>query len=504
MRISKSRFMEMRQCKKQGWLSVHRPDLIEVDSQTEEKEREGTEIGELARSIFGKYDMVEISKDKGKMIRDTQTLIENGSKIIAEGSFSYNGCFCSTDLLRVIDKDKKIIELLEVKGTTSVKPDHLVDMAFQYYVLNGCGYNIKAYYHVCINGDYCREGDLDLNALFKLTNCLPDVKLNLPEIEENIEEYKTFLDSQSEPVQKIGCHCHFSSTSDCPYFEHCKSYLPSPNVFDLKGKGITFKQKVQMFEKGIITFEDIIKFNPKMNACRMKEVECAVKKKDLPIDKKSVKDFIGKFKYPINFLDFESYQNPIPEFEYSKPFEQLPFQYSLHILYEDGRIEHKEFIAPVGSDTRLEVGKRLIDDLSANNGTICAYNDAFEKMIIKSLADLFPLKYLTLMGFRSRFIDLMDPFSKQWIYKESFKMKYSIKYVLPALFPDDPELNYKNLDTIQNGNLAMKAYLNIKKLSKEEQEKVFKQLYKYCELDTFALVKIFTLLKDFSLGKAVI
>ena len=105
--------MEMRQCKKQGWLSVHRPDLIEVDSQTEEKEREGTEIGELARSIFGKYDMVEISKDKGKMIRDTQTLIENGSKIIAEGSFSYNGCFCSTDLLRVIDKDKKIIELLE-------------------------------------------------------------------------------------------------------------------------------------------------------------------------------------------------------------------------------------------------------------------------------------------------------------------------------------------------------------------------------------------------------
>lgn len=494
MRISKSRFMEMFQCKKAGWLSIHQPELIESDSMTDDILKQGTEIGDLARAIIGDYQLVEIVTDKAKMIKDTEDMIKSGVPILAEASFSYNGCFCSTDILKVLDKDKKIIDLYEVKSTTSIKSEHLVDMAFQYYVLTGVGYTIEHFYHVHINADYEREEELDISQLFSIENAIPDIILNLPTIIDNVDDFKDTLDHYSEPNIDIGCQCH--KPYDCPYFEYCTRNFPSPNVFEIKGKGITFAKKVELYSKGIISYEDILSRKPKINEQRMNEIRCAVEGTDLPVQMDKLKKFMKEFVYPINFLDFESYQNPIPEYYWQKPFIQIPFQYSIHVLYEDGRLEHKEFIAPVGTDARIQVRDRLIADLSENEGSIVAYNAPFEKMVIKDLAEISPGLYAKLMRLRTRVLDLMVPFANQWIYKNSFKGSYSIKYVLPGLFPDDEELNYHNLDTIQNGSIAMKVYQNMKNYTKEEQDLMFQRLYKYCGLDTFALVKVFLLLKS--------
>jgi serine/threonine protein kinase len=319
---------------------------------------------------------------------------------------------------------------------------------------------------------------------------------------ENLQDYKDTLDRLDEPAVPIGCQCH--EPYDCPYFEYCTQNLPKPNVFDLSGAGVTFSKKVDMYSKGIITYEDILSRKPKINEKRMNEVRCEVEKKNLPVNMDELKTFMDSFVYPINFLDFETYQNPIPEYKWSQPYKQIPFQYSLHVLYEDGRLEHKEFIAPVGTDERASVRDRLIADLSENDGSIVAYNAAFEKMVIRDLAEVTPWKYYTLMKLRERFIDLMVPFINQWIYKHDFKGSYSIKYVLPGLFPDDEELNYKNLDTIQNGSIAMKVYQNMKKYSKEEQDKMFERLYKYCGLDTYAMVKIYWFLQDLVKGKVTL
>lgn len=502
MRLSKSRFMSLWQCRKAGWLELHRPDLTESDAHKDEIMETGSEIGELARSIVGPYTLVEVVPDKQKMIIDTMILIENGTPIIAEASFSADGCFCSTDLVKVIDKNKKIIDVYEVKSTTVVKPEHIIDMAFQYHVMEESGYDIRHFYHVHINSEYERDGELNLNELFVVQDAVPDIIASMNEVTDNLQLFKDTLDMVDEPCCALHAGCH--KPYDCPYFSYCTKNLPSPNVFDLSGRGVTFEKKVDMYSKGIVSFKDILEKGPKINAMRINEVRCAVENKDMPVDMKNLQKFMKDFKYPINFLDFESYQNPIPEYDWSKPFIQIPFQYSLHVLHEDGTLDHKEYIAPVGSDARHEIRDRLLPDLMENDGTIVAYNAAFEKMVIKDLAEISPWCYSKLMALRDRFIDLMIPFSKQWIYKNSFKGSYSIKYVLPGLFPDDEELNYKNLDTIQNGTGAMKAYQNAKNTSKEEQKKTFERLYKYCGLDTYAMVKIFWLLQDVVAGKATI
>lgn len=495
MRLSKSRFMELHRCNKAGWLSIHRPELTEVDEKTDELLKEGNEIGELARSILGEYKLVEVVPDKMKMINDTIKFIEEGTKIIAEASFSFDGCFCSVDMVEILNKDKKEINVYEVKNSCEVKPEHLIDMAYQYYVLTGLGFNIKHFNHVHINSNYYRMGDLDLKQLFVIIDCIPDILLNLKEITDNIRNYKDILDSECEPKIEIGCQCR-RNNSNCEYFDYCTAHLGKPNIFDVSGKGLTFKAKIELYSHGIITYEDVLSRKPNLNQMRMNEIECEVKKKDMPYKINEVKSFLEKFKYPLNFLDFETYQNPVPEFDDEKPFIQIPFQYSLHVLSEDGTLEHKEFIAPVGSNARMEITKKLISDLSQNEGSIIAYNASFEKMVIKDCAELFPLQYCQIMNFRKRFIDLMDPFSKQWIYLNAFKGSYSIKYVLPALFPDDEELNYHNLDTIQNGSIAMKVYQKMREYDKETQDKMFERLYKYCCLDTYAMVKIFWWLKD--------
>lgn len=495
MRLSKSRFMELYHCKKAGWLSIHRPDLTEVDAKTDELLKEGNEIGDLARSILGDYTLVEIVKDKLKMITETEKLIENGTRVIVEASFSYNGCFCSVDIIEVLNKDTKEINVYEVKNSCEIKPEHFIDMAYQYYVLTGLGFIIKHFNHVHINSEYYRENILDLKQLFVVSNCLPDIVLNLNEITDNIQEFKDTLDGDLEPKIDIGCQCR-KNKSDCEYFKYCTQHLERPNVFDVSGKGLTFKAKIELYSHGIITYEDILEKKPKLNEMRMNEIRCAVNKTDMPHQLDKIRKFLGDFKFPLNFLDFETYQNPVPEFDDEKPFIQIPFQYSLHILYEDGKLEHKEFIAPVGSNARMEVMKKLYVDLSENDGSIIAYNASFEKTVIKNTAELFPLKYGKIMDLRKRFIDLMIPFQNQWIYLNAFKGSYSIKYVLPALFPDDEELNYQNLDTIQNGTAAMKVYQKIKEYDKETQEKMFERLFKYCGLDTYAMVKIYWWLVD--------
>jgi len=494
MNLSKSRFMECYQCTKAGYLSLHRPEILERDSQSKEMLEKGTEIGEIARMILGDYKLVEVVPNKTKMLEDTAIMISAGIPVIAEASFASKNCFCSTDIIKVIDKDNCVIDVYEVKSSTSIKPEHIIDMAFQYYTITNAGYKVRNFFHVSINSDYIRDEELDINELFNVVNVLPDIMKNQSVITDNIDVFSDVLDEKEEPSVAIGVHC--KSPHECPYFKYCTKHLPTPNVFDLTGKGITFAKKIELYSKGIYSFEDVISRDSKLKKERLDEVRCFVTGTDLPNKVEEIREFLKQFKYPINFFDFESYQSAIPEFVWSKPYIQMPFQYSLHILHEDGKLEHREFIAPVGSDCRIAVAENIIEDLCSNNGSIVAYNAPFEKMVIKDLAELLPHKYSVLMALRERFIDLIVPFSKQWIYKNAFKGKTSIKYVLPALFPDDDTLNYKNLEMIQNGTDAMDAYKNLRTKDKEEQEKVIANLYKYCYLDTFALYKIFMYLVD--------
>ena len=175
---------------------------------------------------------------------------------------------------------------------------------------------------------------------------------------------------------------------------------------------------------------------------------------------------------------------------------QIPFQYSLHYIENEGSaLNHKEFLAEEDGDPRRILAERLVNDIPIDS-CILAYNMMFEKMVIRMLASLYPDLSMHLMNIHDNMKDLMIPFKNRKYYTKEMRGSYSIKYVLPALFPDDDELNYHNLDMIHNGSEAMNAYVNISKLSKEEQEQVRNNLLKYCELDTYAMVKIWEKLRE--------
>ena len=215
------------------------------------------------------------------------------------------------------------------------------------------------------------------------------------------------------------------------------------------------------------------------------------------IDYKGVRGFLDTLSYPLYFLDFETMNDPVPQYDGSRPYQQIPFQYSLHIKEsETSPYIHKEFLAPSdGSDPRHALAEQLCHDIPMDV-CILAYNKQFECGRIKDLADSFPNLAYHLMNIRDNMKDLLDPFQKGYYYVPAMGGSFSIKSVLPALFPNDPELDYHKLDQqVQNGNDAMFIFPKIKDMNPQDAQAAREALLRYCELDTWAMVKVLEKLK---------
>ena len=210
----------------------------------------------------------------------------------------------------------------------------------------------------------------------------------------------------------------------------------------------------------------------------------------------AIKAFLSHLSYPLYFLDFESFQPAVPPYDDCKPFMQIPFQYSLHYIErEGGELKHKEFLAYPGADPRRALAERLCEDIPMDVCTT-AYNMAFEKTRIKDLAALFPDLADHLMNIHDHIQDLMVPFQRRDYYCRAMQGSYSIKYVLPALFPDDPALDYHSLEGVHNGGEAMDTFKKMAAMNPEELETWRQHLLKYCGLDTFAMVKVWEKLNE--------
>ena len=208
------------------------------------------------------------------------------------------------------------------------------------------------------------------------------------------------------------------------------------------------------------------------------------------IDKAAIGEFLDKCTYPLYFLDFETEQPVIPKYIGTKPYQQIPFQYSLHYIEEeDGELKHKEFLGNSVDDPRRALAEQLCEDIPLNACTM-VYNKKFECGRLQEMAEVFPDLRSHLLNIKRNIIDLLDPFQKGGYYCKAMGGSFSIKSVLPALFPDDPELDYHNLEGVHNGGEAMSIYPLIKDMSPEEQATARHNLLKYCELDTYAMVKV--------------
>lgn len=483
MNLSKSSYCRGIQCKKILWLEKNKPNEIEEQNNDRILEQ-GNDIHEVARYLFGSHINIEYTENLNQMIEDTINTIESYKDVvITEASFNYKNNFCSVDILK---KENNKYEIYEIKSSTELKDIYINDASYQYYVLTSLGLKVEKIFLVHINSNYVRIGDLDLDELFIKQDITKEVKSLQDKVKTNIKEINEYVENK-EQTKDIDENCF--NPYPCPFFKYCTKHLPENNIFNIKR--MQTRQKLKLYKKGIYSYEDILKED--INENYKRTIEYEIYDKEDYIDKEKIKDFLNTLKEPLYFLDFETYQMPIPLYNYVSPYEQIPFQYSLHIL--DKELKHKEFLAESGIDPRRSLAEQLVKDIPKNVTTL-AYNMGFEKSVIKRLAKLYPDLKEHLMNIHDNIKDLMIPFQKGYYYTKDMHGSYSIKYVLPALFPNEENLNYKNLDLIHNGSEAMSSFQELINKPKEEQIYIRERLLRYCELDTYAMVKIYEKLKE--------
>ena len=485
MNLSKSKYCNGIQCKKMLWLDKHKPDVKE-NINNESILENGNFIHEVAKYLFGEHVNIDFNENLNEMISNTMSTIESYKDVvITEASFNYKNNFCSVDILRKIGNS---YEMYEVKGSTGVKDIYINDISYQYYVLTSLGLKVNKCYLVHLNSDYVRIGNLDLDKLFTKEDVTYEI-INLQDIVvKNINEINEYMENTDEPLDDISLNCF--TPYECPFFKYCTRSLPSNNVFNIAG--MFKKTKMELYKLGKYSYEDLL--NEDINDKYKEQIEFELYDKEDYIDKKAIKEFLESLNEPLYFLDFETFQMPIPLYDNVSPYEQIPFQYSLHYI-EDGKLYHKEFLASAGIDPRRDLAERLVSDIPVDVCTL-AYNMSFEKTVIKKLASIYPDLHDHLMNIYDNMKDLMIPFKYRKYYTKNMLGSYSIKYVLPALFPNDPSLDYHNLVLIHNGGEAMSSFANLGNLSKEDMEYTRERLLRYCELDTYAMVKIYDKLKE--------
>ena len=489
MAISKSKYLAYKTCPKSLWMLLNKPELAVEDPTAQKHIDDGKEVGKYAKGYFKDTMDTTTFKPDGSldienMIGLTNRYLITDEKTIAEASFSVDGLFCSVDLLHKADDG---YEIYEVKATTNVEKEHCIDAAFQKYVLTKRGIDVKRVFILHLNNEYRRKGDINLQHLF-LKEQIDDNKLyndTLNDIERDIEEIRKLTKSKEEIEQVFLQAC-----KACPFKKYCLRNIPSPNVTEINALRGTFGY----LNRGIISYTDVLKSDINLNKRQKVQIEAYLRNTPLVIDVPAVRAFLKTVRYPIYHLDFESIMLPIPPCDDAWPYEQIPTQYSLHIEYEDGRLEHKEFLGD-SIDPRRGIAEALCRDIP-KNGCVLAYNKTFECSRIKELAELFPDLRDHLENMASNVVDLIVPFKSGSYYSLAMGGSNSIKYVLPALYPNDPELDYHALPVVHNGGEAMDIYPKMLEADPEEQARIRDGLLKYCCLDTLAMVKVLRKVKE--------
>ncbi|MFA6139002.1 MAG: DUF2779 domain-containing protein [Sulfurimonas sp.] len=481
MTLSKSQYIRGLQCHKSLWLYKNNQELRDKpDAQSESSFSTGYQVGDLAKELFPHGTEIEFdSSDFDGMIQKTKDLIANGTEVIYEAAFNEDGIFAMADILV---KNAEMWDMYEVKASTHVKKYHLHDASIQWYALSKA-LKLNHAYMVHINNQYERVGKLDVKALFTLADITDIVLEKQDDVAIQLLEMEKMLKGD-EPNIDIGGHC--SDPYGCDFMGHCWKHIPPENsVFDI---AYAMGKQWKLYYQGVLSIDDVPdNFHLGKNATLQLKHH---KSQEIKIDKAKIKEFLDTIEYPMNFFDFETFQNAIPRFDNQQPYMQMPFQYSLHILQEDGTLEHREFLGDENSDPRRALSLQMLQEITPT-GSIIAFNKSFEQTQIKNLALLNEDMRNELLALNDRFIDLAHPFQYKHYYHPNFNGKYSIKIVLPTLFPNDDELDYKKLGSIQNGGDAMDTFANLHLLKDKSQlAGIKKDLLAYCRLDTLAMVRI--------------
>ena len=457
--------------------------------------KEGNTVGDLACDLFpGGREIPFKGTTFSQKIALTQDWINEGLNDIYEATFEYDGVLVMVDVLH--KKPDGSFEIYEVKSSTEAKDIFRHDASIQYYVLNGLGYDVSDVYITILNTDYIRgdELDVDVQQLFTHVKVTDDVLALQGDIPATLGKFReTLTDRVSEPNIDIGRHC--KKPYPCDALDYCwkqQRNIPEYSVFNIFQMNKNPKS-VQLYKDGIVAVEDI---PDTMKLTDIQQYKVDAWKAQRPVvNKDAIKSFIDSISYPIYHFDFETLGPAIPKFKGMKPYGKYPFQYSLHIEQEDGALEHKEYLATPGQDPREEIAKRIVENIP-KDACVMAFNISFEKSIIHTLADNYPVYEDHLMNIHDNFIDLATPFQDGDYWMPEMRGHYGLKYALPAIVPEMKDA-YHDLDGVHNGGDAMRMFVKLGKATDiAEIARIKTALLEYCKLDTYAMVKILEKLKQ--------
>ncbi len=481
--LSKSLILKGMQCPKALYLAKNPPAFtFPPRPYLEAKFQSGTQVGLLAQQLFpGGTEIPFDGLSVAEQVAQTRQLIDAGERVIYEASFAFDGIFVKVDILV---RDGAAWQIHEVKMGTSLKEVHCDDVAIQYYVLANCGLAISSAYLVHINNSYERQGEIDVQQLFvgeDVTDAAIERQAELPGLIADLRQALACI----EPDIDIGLHCN--DPYECDFIPYCWQHIPENSIFDLKGRGI---KKFDYYYRGILMLADLPLYD--LNTAQRNQAEATLNQQDT-LNPIGIKEFLDTLWYPLCHLDFETFDTPIPPFDGTRPYQKIPFQYSLHRQKRAGAEPvHSEYLVEPGHDPRRELAERLLAEIP-EDACVLTYNQAFEKGVLRNLAELFPDLADALLVRLENVRDLMVPFRRRDVYRWQMRGSYSIKEVLPALVPD---LSYDGL-AVADGMAAMRAYHEMCAVDDPVAlAELRRGMLAYCRLDTLAMVRILGALEE--------
>ncbi len=497
MKLSKTNFITYRECKKNAWLKIHKSDIYyqyPLSSFEQNIIDIGNQIDVLARDLFPGGTTVENRDDTAY----TQKLLEQKTKVIYQPVFISDDYITASDIL-VLNEQTGLYDLYEVKASTSSEEegarktkDYLIDMAFQKIVLRDLGIPLGTTNLIRLNKEYVREGDISVKQLFLIEDLSEAVDEIIPRVEMEMNNAHEVLSDETEPHGFCDCILK-GRNSQCTTAKYSNPGLPAYSVHDIARIGASKTKLAELVDSNIFDIKDVPSDFP-LSDIQRRQVDTAQAGEPY-IDRNGINEFLDTIQYPIAFLDYETYPSALPRFDGYKPYQQIPFQFSLHVLdTPDGELRHYEFLHTT-SDNPDEPFAEALQKYLPKTGSVVVWNKMFEKGRNMDIATRAPKFYDFMVDINNRVVDLMIPFSgKTLVYDHpKFKGSASIKYVLPALVP---HLSYKTLH-IQEGGTASDTWNRVVSGEYEADEQAMKiqALKDYCCLDTLAMVEVWKALK---------
>ena len=496
--LSKSKLLAFRQCPKRLWLEVYEPEA-RVDSATSQAAfATGHLVGDIARSVYdpdasGRVLDVKALGVSG-LLRQTQELLPQRRPIFEAGfqTTAPGGALAISDVLLPIDEGAgDTWRMVEVKSSTEVKDYHLDDAAIQHHVASQAGVRLSGISLAHIDSTWVYTGGGDYQGLLVEEDLTAQSVARADEVAGWIEQAHTVVASSVAPSSPLGKHC--SKPFACGFHAFCTEQDTAANGAIEHPVGllprVQAKALVRHLERSEVrSLKDVpdLLLNP---------VQLRVKQQTLAdivyFDAVSAAQALDHFGLTGLFLDFETIAPAVPVWAGTRPYQQIPFQFSLHRLLASGHLTHTGFLDLSGNDPSIPFVNSLIA-ACAGDEPIYVYNKGFEGARIRELANRWQNLAPGLNAIDQRLVDLL-PITQKFYYHPVQRGSWSIKVVLPAIAP---ELNYQMLEGVQDGLGAQVAYGEAvnPETSQDRKEEIYKQLWRYCRMDTFATVRLWQIL----------